>query len=56
MGRLLCLALVLPNLVSARARPRARELGVAPGIFAPGPRNAITAVAGCDGTAGSARR
>ncbi|HEU4995950.1 MAG TPA: P1 family peptidase [Gemmatimonadaceae bacterium] len=28
------------------ARPRARELGVAPGIFAPGPRNAITDVQG----------
>ncbi len=28
------------------ARPRARELGVAPGIFTPGPRNAITDVQG----------
>lgn len=27
-------------------RPRARELGVAPGIFTPGPNNAITDVAG----------
>lgn len=27
-------------------RPRARDLGVAPGIFAPGPRNAITDVQG----------
>jgi D-aminopeptidase len=27
-------------------RPRARELGVAPGVFAPGPLNAITDVAG----------
>ena len=30
----------------AQARPRARELGVAPGVFAPGARNAITDVAG----------
>lgn len=28
------------------ARPRARDLGVAPGIFPPGPKNAITDVAG----------
>ena len=28
------------------ARPRARELGLAPGVFAPGPDNAITDVAG----------
>lgn len=27
-------------------RPRAREIGLAPGVFAPGPRNAITDVAG----------
>jgi D-aminopeptidase len=39
--------LVLPlTIVGAQDRPRARELGVAPGIFAPGPRNAITDVAG----------
>ncbi|MES2177396.1 MAG: P1 family peptidase [Gemmatimonadota bacterium] len=31
---------------AAQARVRARELGVAPGIFAPGPNNAITDVAG----------
>lgn len=30
----------------AQERPRARELGVAPGIFAPGRRNSITDVAG----------
>lgn len=30
----------------AQARPRAREMGVAPGIFPPGARNAITDVAG----------
>ena len=28
------------------ARPRARELGIAPGVFQPGPLNAITEVAG----------
>src|SRR4029079_15647394 len=28
------------------ARPRARDLGIAPGIGAPGPENAITDVAG----------
>lgn len=32
--------------LDAQARPRARELGVAPGVFAPGVRNAITDVAG----------
>jgi D-aminopeptidase len=32
--------------LDAQARPRARELGVAPGVFAPGPLNAITDVAG----------
>ena len=32
--------------VAAQARVRARELGVAPGIFKPGPLNAITDVAG----------
>lgn len=30
----------------AQARARARDLGVAPGVFAPGPNNAITDVAG----------
>ncbi len=32
--------------VAADVRPRARDLGVAPGVFAPGPNNAITDVAG----------
>src|SRR5690349_13928033 len=32
--------------VGAQARPRARELGVSPGVFSPGARNAITDVAG----------
>jgi D-aminopeptidase len=31
---------------AAGDRPRARDLGVAPGVFAPGPANAITDVAG----------
>ena len=31
---------------SAGARPRARDIGLAPGVFAPGPLNAITDVAG----------
>ncbi|MBM4186859.1 MAG: P1 family peptidase [Gemmatimonadetes bacterium] len=33
-------------LIAQNARPRARDLGVAPGVFAPGPLNAITDVAG----------
>ena len=32
--------------MQAQARPRAREIGVAPGIFTPGPLNAITDVSG----------
>ncbi|QDT52573.1 Peptidase family S58 [Caulifigura coniformis] len=32
--------------VVPEARPRARELGIAPGVFQPGPLNAITDVAG----------
>ena len=35
-----------PGIPPASARPRARELGVAPGVFAPGPLNAITDVTG----------
>ena len=48
LSHLLPLALAAaPSLVSAQAnRARARDLGVAPGIFAPGPLNAITDVAG----------
>lgn len=44
----LCVSLLLlaPALVGAQGRPRAREIGVAPGIFAPGTRNAITDVTG----------
>ena len=41
------LALVATTLAAAEGgRPRARELGVAPGVFPPGPLNAITDVAG----------
>jgi D-aminopeptidase len=47
LGCLLLLTLALVPLVSgAQERPRARDLGVAPGIFAPGARNSITDVAG----------
>lgn len=35
-----------PPLLLAQARPRAREIGVAPGVLSPGPLNAITDVAG----------
>ncbi|MDB4888739.1 MAG: dmpA [Gemmatimonadetes bacterium] len=41
----LAAAVVAPS-VSAQGRVRARELGVAPGIFKPGTNNAITDVAG----------
>jgi D-aminopeptidase len=34
------------TMLSAQARPRARELGIRPGILTPGPLNAITDVAG----------
>ena len=34
------------NAVAVEPRPRAREIGLAPGVFAPGPGNAITDVAG----------
>lgn len=35
-----------PDHLTAQDRPRARDLGVAPGIFTPGPFNAITDVVG----------
>ncbi len=40
------LALTCSALVAQPARPRAREIGLAPGVLAPGPLNAITDVAG----------
>ena len=48
LSHLIALALAAPSLAIAQApnRARARDLGVAPGIFAPGPLNAITDVAG----------
>lgn len=39
-------AVAFPVLHAQQPRVRARALGVAPGIFSPGPRNAITDVAG----------
>jgi D-aminopeptidase len=47
-GRL-CILVVLALIATAVAqgsRPRARDIGVAPGVLAPGPLNAITDVAG----------
>lgn len=45
-GLLLLLAAMLPVAAEAQERPRARDIGVAPGIFRPGPRNSITDVGG----------
>lgn len=39
-------AVLMANAAQAAERPSARDLGVAPGVFAPGPANAITDVAG----------
>jgi D-aminopeptidase len=47
LTRSLAMALLLPSLTPAEEpRPRARDLGLTPGVFAPGPLNAITDVAG----------
>ena len=47
IGALAALILAIAaNQLGAQTRPRARDLGVAPGIFPPGARNAITDVAG----------
>ena len=43
---LLVLAPVQVMSQDAAARPRARDIGLAPGVFQPGPKNAITDVAG----------
>jgi len=40
------LALAATQLSAQNARPRAREIGIAPGVFSPGPKNAITDVSG----------
>src|SRR5215212_3730527 len=37
---------LIAQLSAQEARPRARDIGLAPGVFAPGARNAITDVAG----------
>jgi D-aminopeptidase len=42
----LLLALAAGGLIAGQERPRARDLGIAPGAAAPGPLNAITDVAG----------
>jgi len=39
-------AVALMTSAAQEARPRARDLGVEPGVFPPGPLNAITDVAG----------
>jgi D-aminopeptidase len=43
---LLLVAALIPGRADADERPRAREIGIAPGVFAPGPLDAITDVAG----------
>jgi D-aminopeptidase len=43
---LIAIAVLHANPLHAQDRPRARDLGVAPGILPPGPLNAITDVAG----------
>jgi D-aminopeptidase len=45
VGSLACLALLSAQ-GGAPQRPRARDLGIEPGVFTPGPLNAITDVAG----------
>jgi D-aminopeptidase len=42
----LVIAAAVANVSAQDARPRARDIGLAPGVFAPGPKNAITDVAG----------
>jgi D-aminopeptidase len=47
LGRLVAAVLLgAAGIASPAERPRARDLGIAPGVFAPGPHNAITDVAG----------
>jgi D-aminopeptidase len=46
LRRALLAALLLPAVMPAQGRVRARALGVAPGVFQPGANNAITDVAG----------
>src|SRR3989475_12657090 len=42
----LCVACACAAIVTAQIRPRARQLGIAPGIYPPGRLNAITDVGG----------
>jgi D-aminopeptidase len=44
--RMLATVVAMSAVVPAQSRPRARDLGLAPGAGAPGPQNAITDVAG----------
>src|SRR5438552_11737922 len=49
MSRIICLVAVIAAVAAlggAEKRPRAREIGLAPGVFPPGPLNAITDVKG----------
>jgi len=46
LGLAFLLLVCLPTLAEDAARPRARDLGIAPGVFRPGPLNAITDVPG----------
>ena len=46
MRTVLIALLIVPFTLAAQSRPRARDLGIAPGIFPPGRWNAITDVAG----------
>ena len=45
-GVVLVAGLAMSVPLAGQGRPRAREIGVAPGVFAPGAHNAITDVAG----------
>ena len=46
MARFMPAVLVVALVAAQTSRPRARELGLAPGVYSPGPLNAITDVAG----------
>jgi D-aminopeptidase len=46
MCRVTLTLFVLSSVLAAQARPRSRDLGITPGVFSPGPLNAITDVDG----------
>ena len=46
--RLLALVLLTLPAVAGAQRVRARDLGVKPGVFSPGPLNSITDVKACE--------